>query len=56
MYSGLYFEAHCLKITKGKTQCYMLGGISKVNTLMAAYEFTEDSKVTEITKKGQPIK
>lgn len=47
MYSGLVFGAHCLKITKGKTHCYMLGGISKVNTLKAAYEFTKDAEVME---------
>lgn len=50
MYSGLYCEANCLETTdeeKG-THCYMLGGISKVNTLMAAYEFTKDAEVIKI--------
>lgn len=55
MYSGRYFEAHCLKITKGKTHCYMLGGISKVNTLKAAYDFTKDDEVMQIIRKGQSI-
>ena len=55
MYSGLYFEANRLQIKKGKTECYMLGGISKVNTLMAAYEFTKDAEVMQIIKKGQPV-
>ena len=53
MYSGSHFEASRLYTIEGKTHCYMLGGPSKVNTLMAAYEFTKDSKVTEIIKKGQ---
>lgn len=56
MYSGLHFGASCLETLKGKTHCYMLGGISKVNTLMAAYEFTKDSKVIEIIKNGRPLK
>ena len=50
MYSGLYFEAHRLQTTVGGTHYYMLGGISKVNTLKAAYEFTKDDEVTEIVE------
>lgn len=40
MYSGLHCESSVLETTEGKVRCYMLGGISKVNTLMAAWEFT----------------
>lgn len=54
MYSGLCFGAFRLKIVEGKTHCYMLGGVSKVNTLRAAYEFTEDPEVRETTcRQGQ---
>lgn len=41
MYSGKYIEANRLYMKSENTHCYMLGGISKLNTLMAAYEFTE---------------
>jgi len=51
MYSGLTIGAKCLEITKGKTHCYMLGGISKVNTLMAAYEFTTEGPALQIIER-----
>ncbi len=51
MYSGLTIGAKCLEITKGKTHCYMLGGISKVNTLMAAYEFTTEGPALKIIER-----
>lgn len=51
MYSGMYIEANCLDMEKDGTHCYMLGGISKLNTLMAAYEFTKNAKVMKIIKK-----
>ena len=50
MYSGMYFKAFCLQTTVGGCRCYMLGGISKVNTLMAAYEFTSDKEVKKMAK------
>lgn len=50
MYSGLHFEASCLKFIEKDIHFYWLGGISKVNTLMAAYEFTKDSDVVQIIK------
>lgn len=56
MYSGLYPEANRLYINKDNTHCFMLGGISKIHTLMAAYEFTKFDKVKQIIKKGQPSK
>ncbi|MDH3973350.1 MAG: NB-ARC domain-containing protein [Deltaproteobacteria bacterium] len=50
MYSGLYFEASCIEIEKNNSHCYMLGGISKVNTLMAAYNFTKSEEVAKIIR------
>ena len=45
----LYFAkgmvAKTLRITEGKTVCYMVGGPSKINTLKAAYDFTQDPEV-----------
>ena len=48
MYSGLTIGAKRLRLEKCDNYGYMLGGISKVNTLMAAYEFTMDSDVKQI--------
>ena len=48
MYSGLYCEEKCLKAVLNGTHCYMLGGISKINTLKAAYDFTNDPDVNVI--------
>jgi hypothetical protein len=53
MYSGKYIEANALNMDKGNTHCYMLGGISKVNTLMAAYDFTKDNKVKNIINQAR---
>jgi hypothetical protein len=50
MYSGMHFKAFCLQTIVGGCQCYMLGGISKVNTLMAAYEFTRNKEVKKMAK------
>lgn len=55
MYSGCYFEAHCIEITEEKTNCYMIGGPSKVNTLMAAYEFTKNPKVKRLIAKQKKL-
>lgn len=54
MYSGMSFGAHRLQLEKRKTHCYMLGGLSKVNTLMAAYEFATDGEAKRLIEKGQP--
>lgn len=51
MYSGMYIESNRLYMKKDKTHCYMLGGISKLNTFVAAYEFTEDATVMKIIRK-----
>lgn len=51
MYSGLYCKAYRLKTEKNDSYSYMLGGISKINTLMAAFEFTVDTEVIEIIEK-----
>ena len=56
MYSGLHFGATRLKKTKGKTQCHMLGGTSKIETLMAAYDFTNDPEVLQIIERRQSVK
>jgi hypothetical protein len=50
MYSGLYFEHYLLQTNIKGADCYMLGGISKVNTMMAAYQFTNDHKVNKDIK------
>lgn len=50
MYSGLHIEANRLYMKSENTHCYMLGGISKLNTLMAAYDFTTNSNVIKIIK------
>jgi len=55
MYSGLFCKAQQLKIIKDKTYCYMLGGISKINTLKAAYDFTKDSEVKKIIDRIKKI-
>jgi len=51
MYSGLFCKAHRLKIERKPTHCYMLGGISKINTLKAAYDFTQDNDVMKIIER-----
>jgi hypothetical protein len=53
MYSGMHFKAFCIETNVGGCNCYMLGGISKVNTLMAAYEFTKNNKVKKMAKAGR---
>lgn len=55
MYNGLEFTDECIELKEEKTRCYMLGGPSKINTLMAAYKFTKNPKVMKIIKRLKPI-
>lgn len=50
LYSARGMVAKVLKVKEGKTQCYMVGGPSKINTLKAAYNFTQDPEVTSYLK------
>lgn len=50
LYSARGMVAKVLKMKEGKTQCYMVGGPSKINTLKAAYNFTRDPEVISFLK------
>ncbi len=48
MYSGLYLEPNQLKAEIDGTPCFMLGGISKVHTLLAVYRFTQQTELATL--------
>jgi len=50
LYSAKEMVASTLKIKEGNTLCCMVGGPSKVNTLMAAYKLTHDQEVIDWIK------
>jgi hypothetical protein len=51
MYSGLHFGPSTLKTTIAGTPYFMLGGISKAHTLLAAYNFTDREDLDEFIRK-----
>ena len=48
LYSAEGMVAETLSLTFGKTQCYMVGGPSKINTLKAAYDFTKNTNMLSL--------
>lgn len=48
MYSGLHFESTCLRLEEKGTHCYWLGGVSKIHTIKAAFDFAKDPKVKQL--------
>lgn len=50
LYSAKEMVASVLKMKEGDTLCCMVGGPSKVNTLMAAYQITQDKGVIDWIK------
>jgi hypothetical protein len=51
LYSAEGMIAKTLHIQEEETICYMVGGPSKINTLKAAYDFTNDQEVMSLIKK-----
>ena len=52
MYSGLYFGPNQLKATIDGTSCFMLGGVSKAHTLLAAYNFVQWEDLDDMLNKA----
>lgn len=48
MYSGLHFGPTTLKAVIERIPCFMLGGVSKAHTLLAAFDFTKREDLNEV--------